>query len=133
MKRAALLLFAILLLPGGPAVARATNPAPHAEITLTQLTQSTPRRPAEVLIQVEAADPNALITELMIDFGDGAVVWLLLACDPKSPAGTPVKQELTWSYAPGVYEVHAVAYSVTHCSRGAYQQSAPAVATIVVT
>ena len=132
MRRAALLLLVVMLLPGASAQAREKNTPPRTKVTATLTSEGTPRRNAEYLIRVDAVDPDGHITEIAVDFGDGAMVWLLLACDPESPPGTPAIQELTWSYAPGEYTVSAWAYSGPDCFSGPFQQSRPAVAQVNV-
>lgn len=132
MRRAALLLMVVMLLPGASAHARTKNAPPRTTVTATLTSESTPRRNAEYLIQVDAVDPDGHITEVAVDFGDGVMVWLLLACGPESPAGTPAIQELNWSYAPGQYTVTAWAYSSPDCFSGPFQQSRPGVTQVNV-
>jgi hypothetical protein len=132
MRRAALLLLLVMLLPGASAHAREKNDPPRTKVTATLTSESTPRRNAEYLIRVDAMDPDGHITEIAVDFGDGAMVWLLLACDPEDPQGTPATQELSWSYAPGQYTVKSWAYSSPDCFSGPFQQSRPGVAHLSV-
>ena len=132
MKRAALLLLVLTLLPGGAVQAREKNAPPRTKVTATLASESSPRRNAEYLIRVDAVDPDGHITEIAVDFGDGAMVWLLLACDAEDPPGVPATQELTWSYAPGHYVVSAWSYSSPDCFSGPFQQSRPGVAHLSV-
>ncbi|MGH2785168.1 MAG: hypothetical protein ACRDJ1_07885 [Actinomycetota bacterium] len=134
MKRALLLLPALtLVLPGGAAqAARAGNAKPRAVVTATPVSDPDRFGRVDVLIHVDAADPDGQITELSIDLGDGVVVSMLLACDPDAPAGTPATQELTWKYGPGQYTIRAVAFSTPDCFSGPFQQSRPAVAKLNV-
>ena len=132
MKRAVLLLFVVMLLPSASAQAREKNAQPRTKVAATLTSESTPRRNAEYLIRVDAMDPDGHITEIAVDFGDGAMVWLLLACDPEDPPGTTATQELAWSYAPGQYTVKAWAYSSPDCFSGPFQQSRPALAHLSV-
>lgn len=67
-----------------------------------------------------------------MDFGDGAMVWLLLACDPENPPGRAATEELTWSYAPGSYRVTAWAFSSPDCFSGPFQESRPGKAHVKV-
>jgi hypothetical protein len=132
MKRAVLLLVALMLVPGASVQARERNAPARTKVTATILSQATPRRPAQVAIHVESADPDGHITEMAIDFGDGAMVWLLLACDPEEPQGTPAVQDLTWSYPSGEYVVTAWAFSSPDCSSGPFQESRHAVTHLIV-
>lgn len=132
MRRATLLLMVVMLLAGASAQAREKNTPPRTKVTVTLTSESTPRRNAEYLIRVDTVDPDGHITEIAVDFGDGAMVWLLLACDPESPPGTPAVQDLNWSYAPGQYTVSAWAYSSPDCFSGPFRQSRPAAAQVNV-
>lgn len=59
-----------------------------------------------------------MISEIALDFGGGAMVWL--ACD--EPGATEV-QERAWSYQPGKYRLHARGYATERCFEGYYQES----------
>lgn len=134
MRRAALLVMVVMLLPGASAQARERekNAPPRAKVTATPASEPGRGSTVEYLIRVDAVDPDGHITEIAVDFGDGAMVWLLLACDADNPPGVPAIQELTWSYAPGQYTVKAWAYSSPDCFSGPFQQSRPGVAYVKV-
>lgn len=135
MKRVLLLLVTLtLLLPGGTAqAARTKNARPRTDVTATALGGPDREGRVDYLIRVDARDPDGRITEIAVDFGDGAMVFLLLACDPETqPPGTTVTQEISWNYGPGHYTIRAWAYSSPDCVSGPFQQSRPALANITV-
>jgi hypothetical protein len=132
VRRAALLLMVVMLLPATVAQAREKNARPRGDVAATAASEAGGGSAVEHLIRVDAVDPDGHITEIAIDFGDGVMVWLLLACDAENPPGVPVTQELTWSYAPGQYMVKAWAYSSPDCFSGPFQQSRTARAHIGV-
>lgn len=129
MKRAVLFLTVLLLLPATAAEAGTRNA--HPTIRFGTITPST--EPGAYVIPLEAVDPDGVVTELALDFGDGVVLQMLLFCDPETTRpGDPVSQEITWSYAPGKYKLRAVATSTPDCFSGPFQDGHPAVAHLKV-
>lgn len=121
MKRAFLVLAVVLLaLQAAPAHAGERNVRPRIEIAGVELVQPGPDGTTEYRISLEAVDPDGIISEVALDFGDGVVVWLLLICTER---GETVVQDVTWSYAPGKYKLRAWGYSTTGCFEGAIQES----------
>ncbi|MGH2727119.1 MAG: hypothetical protein ACRDKS_09095 [Actinomycetota bacterium] len=119
MKRLILSLAVLLVIPAA-ADARSPNPPPDVDVSVAKAHPDRVRS-NEYVIAVDAIDPNGMMSELMIDLGDGAVVWMLLAC-PDTP-GEPVTQEITWTYAPGEYTIRASGFSTTGCFSGPVQES----------
>lgn len=121
MKRTLLLLTALLMLPAFPAGAKAKNERPRVHIGRIVESHA---EPGSYVIPLEALDPDGFVTELVLDFGDGVVLQMLLFCDPETGRpGDPVTQEITWSYAPGKYKLRAQAISTPGCFEGEFQES----------
>lgn len=121
MKRTALMLTALLLLPAVPADAKARNERPR--IRIGQVVESR-AEPGSYVIPLHAVDPDGFVTELFLDFGDGVVLQMLLFCDPETGRpGDAITQEITWSYAPGKYKLRAQAISTPRCFEGEFQES----------
>lgn len=125
MKRTLLVLAALLLVPVLPAEARSDDRNQKPSVRIGRITESfaEPGGNREFKIPIRAVDPDGYVSEIAVDFGDGVVLFMLLICDETAPPGTPVNQEITWSYAPGKYTVHAQAYSTPRCYEGEFQDS----------
>jgi hypothetical protein len=116
MKRALVLAIAVaLLFPAAPALAAGRNTKPVVKIASVE-----PLGAGDYRIRLEASDPDGIISELFLDFGDGVVLSMLLIC---GEPGETVVQEITWSYAPGRYKLRAFGYSTSECFAGEVQQS----------
>ncbi|MFY9587598.1 MAG: hypothetical protein WAT66_09100 [Actinomycetota bacterium] len=116
MRRAVVLATAIfLVLPAAPAVAAGKNAKPVVKIASVE-----PVGAGDYRIGLEASDPDGVISELFLDFGDGVVLSLLLIC---GEPGEMVVQEITWWYAPGRYKLRAFGFSTSECFAGEVQQS----------
>lgn len=120
MKRVTLLVAAMLVLHAAPVQARERNAKPRVRI-VSVAAQPGGSGIVEHIIIIEAVDRDGVVGEVVLDFGDGATVWLLLACD--SDPGDPVTLEVNWSYAPGKYALRAWGYSTPNCSSGSFQES----------
>jgi hypothetical protein len=130
MKRVILMLAALLLLPATAAEAVGRNAHPTIRFGTIVASADTP---GAWVIPLEAIDPDGVVTELALDFGDGVILQMLLFCDPATTRpGDPVSQEITWSYAPGTYKLRAVATSTPDCFSGPFQDSHPAAAHLKV-
>lgn len=133
MKRIVLLLAVLLLVPAGAVEARVKNPLPKVEISSIAKVHPDRERSTEYLITIDAMDPNGVMSELAVDFGDGVMVWMLLACDPETTQpGDTVTQEIAWTYAPGTYTVRAWGFSTSECFSGTFQESRIDVAQLIV-
>ena len=120
MRRAVLILtVALFALQGLPADA-ARNPRPRVAIASVEPIQPGPEGTTEYRIRLEAADPDGIISELFLDFGDGVVLSMLLIC---TEPGETIVQEVTWSYAPGKYKLRAWGFSTSGCFEGTVQES----------
>jgi hypothetical protein len=125
VKRTLLVLVALLLLPATAAEAKARNE--HPTIRIGTIVAS-PDEPGAFVIPLDAVDPDGVIGELALDFGDGVVLFMLMFCDPETTRpGDLIHQEITWNYAPGKYKLRAVASSTPDCFSGPFQDSRPAV------
>ena len=120
MKRVTLLVAAMLVLQAAPVQARERNAKPRIRIA-SITAQPGGSEVVEHVITIEAVDRDGVVGEVALDFGDGVMVWLLLACD--SDPGDPVTLEVNWSYAPGKYALKAWGYSTPNCSSGSFQES----------
>ncbi len=114
------LVVAALLVPASPAQAKPRNAKPRIQITEVAPVGPGPEGTTEYRIVVEAVDPDGIVSEVALEFGDGAIVWLLLACG--APGETAV-QELNWSYPPGKYKLRSWAYSTSDCYAGQVQET----------
>ena len=133
MKRVLLLVLALSLFPAASAQAQGPNRRPRTDVTATAHGGPDAEGFVEYRLEVDAVDPDGRINEIIIDFGDGVQLQLLLLCDPETmPAGTPAEQDITWSYTPGHYTVRAIAFSTPDCFNEPLQRSAPAVAPVHV-
>jgi hypothetical protein len=123
MKRVVLFAAAFLLLPAVPVHAKGHNARPRVNIASIVAHPATGDA-VEHRITIEAFDPDGVIGELAVDFGDGVMVFILLACDPDTARpGDPVIYEIDWTYAPGKYKVAAWGYSTPECFSGEFQES----------
>jgi hypothetical protein len=73
-----------------------------------------------------------VVEEIRLDFGDGAVVFALVACDETTKPGDPVTMNLSWTYRPGTYMLKASAFSTPRCGSGPFQEGRPDKETLVV-
>ena len=116
MTRALVLaIAAVLMLPAAPAVAAGKTAKPVVKIASVESVGA-----GDYRIRLEASDPDGIISELFLDFGDGVELQMLLLC---SEPGETVVQEITWSYAPGRYKLRAYGLSTSECFAGEVQQS----------
>jgi hypothetical protein len=121
MKRALVVLVASFLIPALPADAKMKDQRPTVRISAIAPVAG---EPGSYRIPLDAVDPDGFVTELALDFGDGVVLQMLLFCDPETGRpGEAVHQEITWSYAPGKYKLHAQATSTPRCFEGDFQNS----------
>ena len=119
MKRAVLLVIAFLLIPAFPAQAQGHNAKPRVTIQSIDALGG-----GDYRITIGAVDPDGVISEFALDFGDGVQVSILLACDPDTTQpGDPLTYEINWSYAPGKYKLVSWGYSTPECFTGDLQTS----------
>ena len=107
-----------------PASASPSSPRPTAQLLRTGLIATPDGK--EAYIKVKGHDPDAIITELDVLWGDGSVSFAssypcLIA--PTPAPGTPHKFLVSHKYTkPGTYTVKYVIYSVSDCSASGYAQ-----------
>lgn len=124
MRRTVLLLVALLLVPASTAEAKEKNQRPRVRIGTIVETGPGEDGTTQFTIPIHAVDPDGVISELVLDFGDGVVLFMLMFCDPETTRpGDPITQEVTWSYAPGTYKLRALGYSTPECFEGEFQES----------
>ena len=110
--------------------AQAARPGPRPQITIGSLTgphdgaDSGP----EWTLSVDAVDPDGVIWEVAVRFGDGGITWATTFCLQGGVPGTPAHLEIPHTYAEsGRYRVQVEATSVPACfgEGGAGQSSRP--------
>lgn len=136
MRRAlVLVVIALMVTPVLPASAeRRRDPRPTVEIVGVTGPQEGPEGEAEHIFQIDAHDPNGVITEVIVEFGDNSIVFAHTYCVIFGP-GEVAHMQIGHAYeAPGTYTVQAWAISVSNCSgRGHYQESKPDVEQVTIT
>jgi hypothetical protein len=136
MRRAVLVLavIAFMATPLLPAsAARQRDPLPTVEILKVTGPQPGPEGESEFIFHIDAHDPNGVITEVIVEFGDNSIVFAHTYCVIFGP-GEVAHMQIGHAYeAPGTYTVQAWAISVSNCSgRGHYQESKPDVEQVTI-
>lgn len=115
---------------------KAPNPLPTVEILGVEPgTEPGPEGELEQIFSIDAYDPNGIITEVIVEFGDGSVSFAHTYCVIFGP-GEVAHMKIGHSYqASGTYTVRAWATSVPECSEFGFenpQESAPDVARFTI-
>ena len=129
MKRIALLLTALVLVTG-PAHAGTRDAVPTVHIVGIVGTQIDPEDGStRYVLRIDAHDPDGVISEMVVSFGDGVTVFALMAC---TPPGSRIVQDFPYPYEPGRYLVRASVFSTSECFAGSFQESAPDTAKVII-
>lgn len=118
-RRRATLLVALVVgttLMAGPALAAKPSPRPTIEIHGLTGPHVGPEGEREWWLQLTAHDPDGVIWEVEVRWGDRSVSWATTFCVQGSTPGTPAPMTIPHSYAaPGRYVVRVHAQSYSQC------------------
>jgi hypothetical protein len=108
----------ILMGPGAPAQAGGRPDGP--QLTINGFSGPTPADDPEQQWQwtlaVTAQDPDGVVVEVEVRWGDGAIAYAHTYCVFTGDPGTPVDMRIPHSYAaPGAYTVRARAVTLPTC------------------
>ena len=133
-----LFLITLLMLsaPTSASAATAANPKPTAAITRFYGPVGAPGS-EEWRVVVDAGDPNGVIWEVDVLWGDGAISYATTECVQGHTPGAPAHLVIPHNYThSGVYRLQAVAISYQRCPLdgppGREQHSTPAERTVTV-
>lgn len=118
LRSALLVPTAVALLVSLTTPAHAANPRPRPQVTIGQLTDPSEGFDGEQewWLSVDAIDPDGVIWEVTVQWGDGLVAWATTGCVQGADPGTPAHLIIPHSYAkPGRYRVTVEASSLQAC------------------
>jgi hypothetical protein len=121
------LAFLIAIVPSAsaaPPPGRGPNPRPSVEILGVQPgTEPGPEGELEHVFSIDAYDPNGIITEVIVQFGDNSIAFAHTYCVIFGP-GEVAHMQIGHAYQEsGTYTVRAWAISVPECSEFGFEHS----------
>ena len=123
----------------GVSPAHAAKPSPRgpgAHRTVDRADNRGPEGEPEWILSVDALDPDGVIWELAVRWGDGTMSWASTFCVQGGDPGTPAHLEIPTTYqASGHYRIQVEATSVPGCfvGPGGEQTSRPVTKMFTVT